>query len=222
MGRKHIVFDCDGTLVDSHSVIFDAIQMLMTEHLEREVTLEEVKQKYSADMPTVAAEFGIDVRDQQTAGKLLKRWQEVSQIGNEEIALYPEITELLEQLKNSDTTTLLWTARDRRSTEYILKRAGIEQYFEKIVCADDTKLPKPFPDGLELLGRDFPKESMILIGDSAADLKGAQSFGIPLVAACWNEWADHKIFAQDGKLLKANTPLQCLDLFKKLNGVLDV
>jgi phosphoglycolate phosphatase len=210
----HIVFDCDGTLISSHEAVIQGLGYLMTEHLERDVPLSEVREKYSGDMSTVARNFGIDIRDQKLAQQLLKRWAEICGRREFNYALFEGIKDLLLQLGALDYKIYVWTARDRASTLAILKRLGIIQLFEDFRCVDDT-IPKPHPMGLEELVGQFDRGQTMMIGDSTGDMNGAKSFGCASIAALWERSASWESLEGAGANYSALEPMSCLEIIKE-------
>lgn len=99
--------------------------------------------------------------------------------------LFDGMAELLNDLKTQGFELYVWTSRPRKSTQDSLKRFEIQQYFKDIFCYDDG-LHKPNPMGLECLTVGIPKNKILHIGDSLADLEGARAYGIGVVLACWN------------------------------------
>ena len=217
--RGHIVFDCDGTLISSFEAILEGISEVMSTILEREVPREEVVANYESDLLALAHNFGLKPDEYLDLRKrLIKTWEEVAHRGNVEkrhqFRLFPEIKELLQDL-SKEYQLYVWTARDRKSTLYILKDLGVASYFLDFRCVDDCD-PKPLPAGLEEMVGDIDKNKVIVIGDSPTDIRGAQSFGVKSIAACW---ADENFFKDSDRLepdFKAKSPKDCLSIINNL------
>ena len=112
----------------------------------------------------------------------------------------------------------VWTARSHRSTIESLKNAEIAEFFNEIYGHDDG-LSKPHPMGLLQITNGFKKESVIHIGDSLGDLDGAHSFGIAVIAACWNSANQVDIFKRKTPFV-AMTPKECREIIAQKFNVL--
>ena len=99
--------------------------------------------------------------------------------------LFAGMKELLIELKAAQFELYIWTARPRRSVIETIEKLGIRQFFSDIYCYDDGT-PKPHPMGLLKLTEGINKNNILHIGYSLTDIEGAHSFGIEVIAACWN------------------------------------
>ena len=132
--------------------------------------------------------------------------------------IFPEIKELLVDLKAAGIEMSVWTARSHHSTFESLKSAEIDGFFNEIYGHDDG-IPKPHPMGLLQITNGFNKNSVIHIGDSLGDLDGANSFGIAVIAACWNSANQVDIFKKKTKFV-AMTPRECREIIAQKFNVL--
>jgi len=216
--RGHVVFDCDGTLISSQESIYEGLAELMTIILAREVTIDEARVKYAADLMTVANNFDLDPsEDRELQERLINTWREVAAKQRHEFKLFPNIKELVLDLVDKKYQLYVWTARDRQSTLRILKELGIAQHFFEFRCVDDCA-PKPNPRGLEEMVGDYDKSKVVMIGDSYPDLYGAMSFGCQSIAACWaGDDLEEYLGKYDPSAL-AKAPQDCLKLIEKLIG----
>lgn len=224
--KGYIVFDCDGTLIASHGAILEALRVLMSEHLNRSVTLREAASVYDPDMLKCARNLGVDVADQALLARLSKRWIELCQsVGAEGHILYEGVLDLVKTLAQRGHEIYVWTARDRQSTGQILKGFGLAPYVLDMRCMDDTT-PKPHPQGLiEMLG-EVARSDVLVIGDSSTDVMGARQFGAQAIGALWGEHMgarERESLRAAGAHYFAQTPSECLEIIEKyLSGESDV
>jgi phosphoglycolate phosphatase len=76
----------------------------------------------------------------------------------------------------------LATNDERRDTEAILNHLGMENLFDKILCAGEVTLPKPHPETIFSICRQLgvdPKEA-VMVGDSVADMMAGKRAGVAL------------------------------------------
>lgn len=100
--------------------------------------------------------------------------------------MFDGISELLTELKEKGIKLYVWTARDRKSTQEILKTLEISHIFEDISTATDG-IPKPSPDGLETMLYGVDPKSVLMIGDSYTDMLGAKHFGCTSIGVLWDD-----------------------------------
>jgi phosphoglycolate phosphatase-like HAD superfamily hydrolase len=124
--------------------------------------------------------------------------------------VFPGIKELLVDLKAAGIEMSVWTARSHNSTVESLKNAEIASFFGEIYGHDDG-MPKPHPMGLSQITNGFSTDSIIHIGDSIGDLDGANTFGIAVIAACWNSVNQVDLFRQRTPFV-AMTPKECREI----------
>ena len=183
--KKAIIFDMDGTLVDSSITIVNAINhvraKLELENMERELILEKVN-----DPHLNPAEFFYEVpaftEDHETwfAGYYTENHEK-------ELQLYDGITELLKNLKENDYALAVATNAYRSSTLESLSHLNVLEYFESIACYDDVGRGKPSPDMLEKNLEDLKvsTQECIFIGDSERDLLAAKSLSMDYIMINW-------------------------------------
>lgn len=210
--RGYIVFDCDGTLVSSTEAVIHAISQMMTIILNREVTIEEARQKYGPDLVYVANQFGLDpVNSEIQRSKLMSTWKEVTSKQSNDYKLFAGMKKLILDLLDREFQLYVWTARDRRSTLKILDDQNVLQHFLELRCLDDTT-PKPHPQGLVEMLEDMPKDKIMLIGDSFSDTRGAKSFGIKSIGALWESGVTKEGFDEFTPDFWASHPSECLEI----------
>ena len=145
--RGHVVFDCDGTIISSFDAVLEAVAEVMTIMLDRNVIVQEAREKYVADLAQISANFGLDpVKDDALKMKLMKTWEEVAAKQTLPFRLFPGLKDLVLKLRSMDYQTYVWTARDRRSTLRILKELEIAEHFLEKVISDAGKGSKE-PNG---------------------------------------------------------------------------
>lgn len=177
---KHIdliIFDLDGTLVDSKDGIVQRINFAL-----RKVGLEE---KSSEEIGSYIG-TGVDDLVSKTLGPeaqgLFSRTKAIFEnyrINNPDNArLYPGVKDILEHFK--DKRKVIITNRKREFAEPTMKSLGIYDYFEDIVGADDVECMKPSPCPLDYAMSKFKtdKEKTMIVGDMYVDVLAGKKAGI--------------------------------------------
>jgi phosphoglycolate phosphatase len=104
----------------------------------------------------------------------------------EAMVLFPGVLEMLDELRGRAHQLSVATGKSRRGLDHALQVTGLGSYFRTSRCADETK-PKPHPAMLLELMREHtvvPGE-VLMIGDTSHDLGMAKSAGVDAVAVCY-------------------------------------
>ncbi len=190
--KGHVIFDCDGTLISSYEGILDCLGVLMESELGRAVSRDELRKKYYPQLDIMAHNFGMVVDTEKKQEKLMKKWSSICSERPHQYALFSGIENLLKQCERKNWALYVWTGRDRISTIEILTELKVISYFKEIRTASDGN-PKPHPQGIEELVGEWDKKKIVLVGDSGADLRGAQNFGCGFIGALWCEHAEKNV-----------------------------
>jgi HAD superfamily hydrolase (TIGR01509 family) len=90
---------------------------------------------------------------------------------------------VLEKLRQRGVSLALWTGRDRESTETLLTRHRLADFFGTTICGDDLPTHKPDPEGLGEILRQLgvPAKNALLVGDADVDVLGGSACGVDTV-----------------------------------------
>ena len=201
MKEKLIIFDMDGTLVNSSITIANAInyvrQNLNLASMEQEQILRLVN-----DHTVNPAEV---FYEREIFEPIHEKWFTEYYTNNHanELVLYDGIKELLEELKNKDHIIGLATNAYRGSTLESLTHLDVHDYFDGIVCYDDVENGKPHPDMLyKLLDElNYSNEQTLFIGDGPRDEVASQRAEIPYIMVDWG-FTEHTNAVQSVKELR--------------------
>ena len=101
--------------------------------------------------------------------------------------LYPGVETVLEILTNTPIKMALITNKPRRFTLPLLQALNIQQYFSEVICGDDLeyKKPHPLPVQTALKNLGVSAENALMVGDSISDVKSAQQAGVKTIAVTY-------------------------------------
>ena len=173
---KALLFDFDGTLLDSFSVHFDVFKVVFA-HFGIEIDKQHFIDTYSPNWYKSYEAMGLPEKDWKSADKF---WIETAE--KRRTSLFPGVPETLTKLCDSHVIGLVTSGTKSRVVKD-LERTGIGPFFKTVVTGDDILKPKPFPEGLEMaishLG--LQHEEAAYIGDAYADYEMAQAAGVDFI-----------------------------------------
>jgi phosphoglycolate phosphatase len=182
--KQLIIFDMDGTLINSGDVISNTINYVRT-NLGLEV-MPKAELLNNINNPEInSAEFFYGTNsftDEQT--KLFGEYYDKNCIND--IALYDGILELLENISEHFTLSIATNASVEFATKMI-KHLNIDHYFDYVIGANEVSTPKPHPEMLliTLESLDIEIKHSILIGDSNKDKNAAEACEMDYLLVNW-------------------------------------
>lgn len=183
-----LVFDVDGTLVQTNQLIFDAFNHIAERYVHRIYTPSEIIALFGPpEEDVVRAIVG-----EERAAEAMEEYLRFYRSYHKKIArLHDGIEFILRTCKEHGKILAVFTGKGRATTRITLEECGIVQYFDMIVTGDDVRAHKPSPEGLQKIMERYalqPSE-MLLIGDAPADVTAARKAGIHIAAALWDSYA---------------------------------
>ncbi|HQE66078.1 MAG TPA: pyrophosphatase PpaX [Bacillota bacterium] len=192
MGYKYVLFDLDGTLINTNRLILDSFKHTYKKCLGLEVCEEDILKCFGEPLKVTLRRYS-----EEKADELFNTYIEYNESRhNDTVTIFEGIQELLSELVNQGRTLALVTAKRRRVAIMGLDLFDIKKYFDVIVALEDTELHKPNPapviKTLELLGAK-PSEAL-MVGDSVFDIHSAHGAS---VAAALVKWSAAQDFQDD-------------------------
>lgn len=201
---KCIIFDIDGTIIDTEKAVICSLQKLLK--IETGITYPADKLTFVLGIPGAASLKEFNIADIEMA---CRKWNEYLKEYYSEIRVFPELEEIIKQLYNHKIKTGIVTSKTKQELIDDFYPFGLHDYFDYIVCADDTNKHKPDPEPIVKcleIGKISPAET-IYIGDTSYDMQCAQSAGVDFALALWGT-KDSNLNAT----IKLNHPKEILDL----------
>ncbi len=185
---RAVIFDLDGTLVDTADEFVPVVQALRAEHGRGPMDPERIRASVSNGARALVT-LGLDIGEQDPEFepnrlRLLELYQDV--LGS--LAKpYPGIPALLGELERRGIAWGISTNKPRYLTEPLLDRLDIQPPPASVVCPDDITNRKPHPETLYRNCRDLdcaPHEA-IYIGDHLRDIEAGRGAGMYTIAAAY-------------------------------------
>lgn len=173
---KAVLFDLDGTLLDSFHLHFAAYEVMFN-HFGIAMSRELFLSSYSPNWYRTYEAFGLDQEHWERANTL---WLEAAATHAPE--LFPGALEVLDELKTDYVLAIVTSGSKSRVTND-LKRLGITNHFASIITGDDITDPKPAPEALEraLTDLSIAPSDAIYVGDAHADFEMSRAAGVPFI-----------------------------------------
>lgn len=180
-----IIFDLDGTLIDSAGDVRHAINLLLQEHDAGPLSLAAAKGMIGEGATAlVQRAFAACELTTGNIDQHVRRYVEL--YSSEPVIhtkLYPGVQQTLRQLQDRGVTMAVCTNKPARLSKDVLERLGVAQYFSALASGDSHEFRKPDPRILHVLLKQFgvaPAEAL-MVGDSEIDSATAQAAGVPFV-----------------------------------------
>ncbi len=186
---RAVLFDLDGTLLDSIELILGGFREMMRVH-HGHVPSDEV---WLAGIGTpLADQIAHLAADAAQAEAIRETYAAYNVRHHEELAApYPGVVPVVEQLRAAGTPLALITSKRRRGALRGLDRMGLSGAFDLVLGADDVLRAKPDPwpvtHALERLGV-APRDA-VFVGDSSHDMAAGRAAGVRTAASLWGPFS---------------------------------
>jgi len=173
-----VVFDLDGTLVDSLPLVLRAFSHALEPFGPRPTM--EIFARLGGPPERVFFDL------LENAGHVpaaLERLEAFNRDNEHQIQPFAGASHLLDRLQARGTKLAVWTGRDRGTTDVLLRIHGMAGFFDTVLCGDDLPTHKPNPQGLrEIMERlNVPAAETLLVGDADVDVLGGAACGVDTV-----------------------------------------
>ncbi|MCG6938449.1 MAG: HAD-IA family hydrolase [Gammaproteobacteria bacterium] len=181
-----VLFDLDGTLIDTAPDMAAALEILCDEEQHTRLPFSEVRPVVSnGSVALITLAFG-DELDQAVLERLKQRYLEIYQ---EHLAihsrLFDEMDQLLLQLEQRDIKWGVVTNKPGWLTEPLMQALGLAQRAACIVSSDSTENRKPHPEPMYFACKltAAQPEECVYVGDARRDIEAGQNAGMKTIIA---------------------------------------
>ena len=188
-----IVFDIDGTLLDTERTGVLSLLQTVKELTGREMSYEEGYSFFGTPSARASEVLGFG-----NAARFAEVWEEHFQELMYLVKPVPGVEDVLRDVKAAGLRTGIVTSRSRFEFSYdpTMKRWG--PFFDRVICSEDSERHKPFPDPmlayLEKAGA--RKETTLYLGDTMHDWRCGHDAGCDFALADWKGRGDQGIPAE--------------------------
>ena len=187
--RTFLVFDLDGTIFESTPFYFAILEAVFAKN---GLPLSDAEKTLAAGLS--ARKFLSTKLSPEAMAEALKFMNQQSEQDIHHIQVFDGISCLLETLTLRGRRLAAWTSRDYGSATKLLKKHGLDKYFEIIVTGDCIENHKPSPEGLHKISSFFKCDvsQLVMIGDHDVDMIAALNAGALPIRANWHGFGDGK------------------------------
>jgi len=205
---KYLIFDIDGTILDTEKAVIGSLQKLL--RIETGIDYPEDELSFVLGIPGSVALKQLNIADTE---KACQKWNEYLKEFYDHIQVFPDLEKIIKDLYELKITTGIVTSKTKQELIDDFIPFGLHEYFDYIVCADDTNKHKPDPEPILKcleLAKASPAET-IYIGDTSYDMQSAYNANVDFALALWG--------AKDPKLnakISLSHPREILDIVKTI------
>ena len=178
-----VVFDLDGTLVDSLRATFQALDAALSPILKRRLEISDlihhIRRTDTAMLQRLAPE--------EEYPDALRRYLDYYLTHPGCAPLFPCVPAMLQRLAARRTPLAVVTGRGRASLDILAAQADLKALIPVIIAGDDGPLPKPAPDGVLLAAQRLGVDPAggWMVGDGPDDIRCGKACGMITVATRW-------------------------------------
>lgn len=192
---KYILFDLDGTLINSNDVIIKCLKETAKRYIKKDLSTEELDLILGKPLKEQ-----ISLIHNENVEEMIECYRKLYRQHRDDLTKeFEGIKEMLHTLKEKGYTMGIVTSKGTSGIEHALTKFNMHKYFDVTVSADDVENHKPHPEpvlkALNALSGNI--EEAILIGDSSSDILCGKNTGITTILVDWS------ILPRE-ELLKAN------------------
>lgn len=186
MGFSTILFDLDGTLVDTSRLIVASFQHTFRETLGIEVSEAEIHRHWGEPLPMTMEAYAPD-----RVEELVAFYRTYNRANHDRLVTgFDGMQEAIRSLHEGGVQLAVVTSKLSEMARRGLKVAGLLPYFDTVVGVEHTTVHKPDPTplylALDLLG-EKPGDHVLMVGDTTMDITSGKNAGIKTAVVGWSE-----------------------------------
>ncbi len=183
------LFDLDGTLINSIRLILDSYHHTLATH----GLPPRSDQEWLRGVGTpLRVQFSPWAHDPEMIEALVATYRAYN-IANHDrmVAAYPGVPEALRTIRSRGRATGLVTSKNREGAWRGLRRIGLEDAMDVLVCADDVVNPKPHREPVDRAVASLKADpgTTVYVGDSVHDMQAGRAAGVRTAAVLWGPFS---------------------------------
>jgi pyrophosphatase PpaX len=197
-----VLFDFDGTLVETHDYILGAYNHALASIGKPKIDLEFLSKWAGVPLDSVFRKNGFTEAEIEALTLSFYEFQKAN-LGL--VKAFPETKRVLVELEGRGVKVGIVTARKTRSTKMMLEHTGLGKFIKEIIAPDNFNKnkpsPEPFLECARLLG--VTAKECLVVGDGCADIVGGHDAGMKTALAEYGYGAAHECHQKPDFILKS-------------------
>jgi len=177
--KKVILFDLDGTLIDSTEAIVQSFGVAFEHFDSQKPTRDEVVKHIGHPLEYMFEKLGVDI--DHIDAHVSRYKQNYQLISKDMTLLLPDASKAIE-LASKHARLGVVTTKTGSYSKIILEHLGVMKYFEILIGRENVEFPKPHPEPILRAMSHFGDAEFWMIGDTTMDIEAAKSANIKSVA----------------------------------------
>lgn len=205
-----VVFDWDGTVLDSAAAIVSAIGAACQDLGLPQPSDERARYVIGLGLGD-ALRHAVPELPEQDYSRMVERYRHHYLASDHELTLFPGVAGTIAWLAGQDRLLAVATGKSRAGLNRALEHSGLGRFFHSTRCADEC-FSKPHPAMLEQIMDELGvmPERTLMIGDTTHDLQMAKNAGVSGLAVTFG--------AHPAAVLRAAAPVACVDTPQELDA----
>lgn len=190
-----VLFDLDGTLIDSFSLVFKGYKKAIYHFTKTIMTDKDIMNLFGeTDQQAFCKLLG-----EENGEKCFKLYYCYYKKYHHLVRLFSGMREILIELKAHFIPCGIVTSKTRNCTDFTLNELEIINYFDTVITGDDVSCLKPSVEpilkAIKNIETKIQTQTIIMIGDTPADMISAKNAGIAAGAALWGTYDRERLLA---------------------------
>lgn len=194
---RAILFDLDGTVLDSAELIITAFRQTCRARLGRDIDRGAILRAWSLPIRQRFRALAPDQDEEELAREYLRRYLALH---DRHARLYPAIPRVLDGLRERGYPLGVVTSKRRTTTRAAVDTFGLDRWFSVYITDEDVTRHKPDPEPVKAAASRLgvPPAEVLMVGDSPLDVAAGKAAGAWTAGALWG--------AVDPRALRAAGP----------------
>jgi pyrophosphatase PpaX len=182
---KTVLFDLDGTLIDTNDLILTSFLHVLNNHFPGKYSREHIIPFMGQPLTKQMEHFG----GPQKRDLFIEQYREHNESVHDELVKeFPHIVETLQELQKLGVTMGIVTTKQWKTATMGAKIFGIDKFMSTFIVFQDTDNHKPHPDpilkAMEEVHAD--PQTTLMVGDSQYDIEGGHNAGVHAAGVAWS------------------------------------
>lgn len=211
MKYKYILFDLDGTLINTNKLIIDSFKYTLKRHLGIDAEDCQILKYFGEPLITTLERFSKDKAEEMFQTYITYN----ESIHDKNVEAFDNVDLVLKSLTDIGCIMCIVTSKRKVLAKRGLELFDLLKYFNEVIACEDTIKHKPEPDPIikALSELNAKPEMALMVGDSEYDIKCAKNAGVRSVFVSWSEAGIHQNHDIEADYI-INDIIQLIDIVK--------